>query len=296
MYPGGTPYGGVSNLNYGKQQIRANSAIVPLGNDGSVEVKTSVCGADVIVDVTGGFVPTSTPLSSGRFVPVGPSRILDTRQSGSFPIPANSQVNVTPERLEVPDSAIAVAVNITVTNSGSAGFVTAFPGGTSNPGSSMLNTDGKNQVRAALAIVPMSTTGIEIYKSFSGHLTVDIVGYFTGATDPVAVAGLFVPSAPTRVLDLRSSPLDEDQSTVVVGVPSNVSAVASNVTIVGSQGSGFLAAYPNGGSRNGTSTVNAANDRDVVANLAITSAGMGVNIIAGSSSSAAILDYAGYFV
>jgi hypothetical protein len=101
---------------------------------------------------------------------------------------------------------------------------------------------------------------------------VDLVGWFTGPTAPPSSGGLFVPTAPTRILDTR-----RDQPRVWRGgtrelglaVP-GAAAIVTNVTITRSDAAGFVTAYPAGTDLPTTSSVNATTRDDSVPNLAIT--------------------------
>ena len=71
-----------SNLNLVPGQTTPNLAVVPVGPDGSITV-FSQRGTHVVVDVFGYFTnQTADPSSDGLFVPLSPSRLLDTRRDG----------------------------------------------------------------------------------------------------------------------------------------------------------------------------------------------------------------------
>lgn len=87
VWPTGQPQPAVSTLNSADGRIKANAAIIPAGTDGGVSV-FATDPTDVILDINGYFVPSSTPSSLG-FFPVAPCRIADTRSgSGAFGEPA----------------------------------------------------------------------------------------------------------------------------------------------------------------------------------------------------------------
>jgi hypothetical protein len=75
VWPCGSPQPVTSNVNFQGAAARATLAVTALGSDGSVCVTAG--GAqrvDVVVDVTGWF-----PAIAGGYVPLVPSRALDTR-------------------------------------------------------------------------------------------------------------------------------------------------------------------------------------------------------------------------
>jgi uncharacterized protein YkwD len=259
----------VSNLNFNAGQIRANSSITRVDASGAFRVFTSA-PTQVIVDVVGAFVP-ATSSAAGRFVARPPTRLFDSRTGSKLPAGGSRTL---PLPAGVPSDAIALALNVTVTESSGAGFVTEFPAGKPRPTSSILNVDQANQTRAAAGIFPVSSTGVALYLSGGGHIVVDLLGYFTGASAGAGTDGLFTAYDPTRLVDTRgASPLGSGTPLYPGGgmelAMSQGGSIAYNVTSV-SDASGYVTAYPAGTSRPATSTVNSVGFGDVVANFAIT--------------------------
>jgi len=259
----------VSNLNFNGDQVRANGSIIRLDSSGAFRVFTNVA-AHIVVDVVGAFVPASTA-KAGRFVSRPPARVLDTR-SGA-PLGPTSQVNVAVPA-GVPADAVALALNITVTESAGPGFVTQYPTGRTMPTSSVLNVDRPNQTRAAAGIFPVSSAGATLYLSGGGHVVVDVVGYFTGPSAANSGDGLFTAYDPARLMDTRhASPIGNGVPLYPGGglelATNRGGSMAYNITSVEGN-SGFVTAYPAGTDRPGTSSVNSVGGGDVVANFAIT--------------------------
>ena len=259
----------VSNVNFDAGQIRANGSITRLDTSGAFRVFTSV-GADVVVDVVGAFVPASSA-TSGRFVARPSTRIYDSR---SGPRIAPGTTKTVPLPAGVPGDAVALALNVTITESAAPGFVTEFPAGRAMPTSSILNVDQAGQTRAAAGIFPVSASGVALFLSGGGHIVVDLLGYFTGASAGAGTDGLYTAVDPTRLLDTRgASPLGN-------GVPlysggglemavAQGGSIAYNVTSVEGVG-GFVTAFPAGTPRPNTSSVNSIGGGDIAANFAIT--------------------------
>jgi uncharacterized protein YkwD len=259
----------VSNVNFDAGQIRANGSITRLDSSGAFRVFTSV-GADVVVDVVGAFVPASSA-TSGRFVARPSTRIYDSR---SGPRIAPGTTKTVPLPAGVPADAVALALNVTITESAAPGFVTEFPAGRAMPTSSILNVDQAGQTRAAAGIFPVSASGVALFLSGGGHIVVDLLGYFTGASAGAGTDGLYTAVDPTRLLDTRgASPLG-------TGVPlysggglelavAQGGSIAYNVTSVEGVG-GFVTAFPAGTPRPNTSSVNSIGGGDIAANFAIT--------------------------
>jgi hypothetical protein len=272
-WPAGSPRPGASVLNYRAGEVIANSQLLQIGEGGQVSLYTLSATA-LVVDVSGYFVSANGGVSAGRFVPVATHRLLDTRTTAR---PAKaSAVRVEPD---VPAGATAVAVTITTTESTGAGYFTAYAAGTPRPTASVLNTDGRNQTRAAATIVPVNDQGFDVYTMNGDHVIVDITGYFTGPNDARSTDGRFVATVPTRLVDTRGpysnsgGPRLWDHGArdfAVTPITSGpVAAVSANVTMTLTEDPGFVTALPARVERPLTSSVNAESAQRTIANLAI---------------------------
>ena len=284
----------VSNVNYNAGQIRANSSITRVDSSGNFRVFTSV-PSQVVVDVVGAFVPAGSS-ATGRFVARPAMRMFDSR-AGAKPGPGASLTLPLPAG--VPRDAIALALNVTVTESSAPGFVTEFPAGRQMPTSSILNVDQANQTRAAAGIFPSSGSGVALYLSGGGHIVVDLLGYFTGPSAGTGTEGLFTPYVPTRLLDTRGdSPLGHGVPLQLGGVlelpTSQGGSIAYNITSVDG-GAGFVTAFPAGTPRPATSNVNSVGAGDVVANFAISQVSNRGLSFYGGSRTHLIADLQGWF-
>ena len=98
----------------------------------------------------------------------------------------------------------AVVLNVTATEAEAAGFVTVWPTGQERPNASNLNLERVGQTIPNLVVVPVGAGGrVSLYAQSAVHLLADVAGWFSDASAGSAVAGLFVPVAPARVLDTR---------------------------------------------------------------------------------------------
>ncbi len=270
LFPTGSTRPNASMLNFSKGQVRSNAAIVRVNRDGSFDVYQSTSGA-IVIDVMGWF-DAAEVASAGRFVPMTPTRVLDTRASSI--VPRGGSVTV-PLPGGVAADAIALSLNITVTEATGPGFVSTHAVGSPRPDASVLNLDAAGQTRAAGGIHTVGPDGLSIYLSAGGHVVVDVTGWFTGASAPVSTEGMFTPFDPTRLLDTRVlSPLGLNVPVMPggrVAIPSPTSGattLAFNITSVDGV-AGFVTAFPAGHSRPESSTLNPAGAGDVVANFAI---------------------------
>src|SRR5690606_28206874 len=77
--------------------------------------------------------------NGGALIGVAPERVLDTRRSGQGPcLRGSRQVPVAPSD-GVPSDASAVALNVTVVDPSSGGYLTVHPSGVDRPNASNLN-------------------------------------------------------------------------------------------------------------------------------------------------------------
>jgi len=132
------------------------------------------------------------------YVPVSPCRIVDTRnavgkiQGGTtrhynlFPKANYTEYGGANEHCNIGNvsgaSVAAIALNITVDQPESGGFLTAFPFSTPQPTASTLNYP-IGQIRGNFAVLKVGTangTGAELsmYSFATTHVVADVVGYF----------------------------------------------------------------------------------------------------------------------
>jgi len=284
-----------SSLNFSARQVRANGSIIRVDGTGAFRVYTSV-PAHVVVDVVGAFVPASSA-RAGRFVPVSPQRMFDSRSTGKkFGAGAGFSLGLP---AGVPSDAVAMAVNVTITDSAGAGFITEYPAGGQRPTSSILNVDGPGQTRAVAGILPVSPAGMSLYVSAGGFVIVDVLGYFTGPSAKASGDGLFTAYDPQRLLDTRgTSPLGKGIPLYPGGglelATSQGGTLAYNVTSANGA-AGYVTAYPAGTAIPATSTVNSVGGGDIVANFAITQvSNRGLGMFS-QSGSHLIVDLQGWF-
>ena len=140
----------------------------------------------------------------------------------------------------------------------------------------------------------------------TAEVILDVVGFF----QPGAAQGtVFVPISPTRVLNTNESknplqpgvPLTLDLPAATNGrVPDAAQAVSFNLTVTGTQRTGFVAAAPGGAPvPAGVSTINWPEPSTTTANASIvrlTTGEMQLQADARGGSTQAIVDVTGYFV
>jgi hypothetical protein len=153
----------------------ANAAIVPFGS-GAVEVSVSN-RSHVVIDVNGYFMPLNTP-QGGAFYPLMPCRALNT-MNPSNPLAAAVTRDVDVRMAcNIPTSATAVVMDVTVAPQGFLGFLIVWATGHTLPGTSNINAyDG--QVKSNMVIAQTGTNGhVSFYASDATNVVADVVGYF----------------------------------------------------------------------------------------------------------------------
>jgi hypothetical protein len=187
-YPSGTARPDSSVVNTDRAgQTRAATAIVPASAAG---IDLYVDGSThLLVDVYGWFGGASSPAGSdGLFVANPPLRVWDTRYPHT-PVWAGGTMEIYPTDLPSAQlwsqlaGASSLVFNLTVTETSSDGWMTAYPARNARPDTSTINWASDETV-ANLAISPWSTSGVAFYGFRETDILVDITGYFTGAPVP----------------------------------------------------------------------------------------------------------------
>jgi hypothetical protein len=227
-----------------------------------------ICGcltaavADVVIAPT----PANAEVPAGaRYVPLTPTRILDSRQPTPLGRPIRNNETFTLQVAGVagvPSAATSVAINLTATATLAPGYVSAVPAGRS-PTVSSVNFSNRSQTIANFAIVPLGPGGrIDMFMAGGAHLIIDALGYWEPVVS-TATAGRYLGVAPTRVLDTRStsSPVAAGGTISLTmagnsGVAADATAVAVNITAADAAGAGFVTVWPLGSLRPNASTLN----------------------------------------
>ena len=307
----------VSNLNVTEAgQNIANATTVRLGTNGKVSLY-SQSGTNLVVDVAGYYMPVAAAVRNGRYTPLTPSRILDTREAigvpGTRPIAADTMVDLlVAGRGGVPVSGVtAVVLNVTAADALAPGFVTVWPSGTTRPDASSLNVTAGGQNIANLVVVPLGAGGhVSLYTQSGTQLVADVEGWFGDDSQPVAAAGLYEPVDPARVLDPRiglgvaSTGAVEPGGAIALrlpgtgGIPSTgVAAVVMNVTAAAATGPGYVTVWPSDRAQPTASNLNVTFSGQNIPNLVIEAVSPnGTVSMFTQSGSHLIADVAGYYL
>jgi hypothetical protein len=213
----------------------------------------------LLLAVGGSSTPIAALPATSKFVPLPPTRVLDSRigLGNSGAAPAGGTVTLPMlGRGGVPTSGVvAVLLNVTLAEAQGPGFVQVFPSGMAAVGaSSNLNIEYANQTIPNLVIAPLGVGGmVSFYTQGGGQLIADVFGYFAEAG--AARDGRYVRVFPSRLLDTRSQPSGKltaggtvrVQVTGRGGVPTGgIAAVALNVTATQASDAGYVQVVPSG--------------------------------------------------
>ena len=180
-----------SNLNFVAGQTVPNLVTVRLSAAGAVCLFASAT-THLVADIAAWY---SVNTAQG-YHELPPDRILDTREPIGVPAIAKL-VGGSTMTLQVagrggvpPTGALAVTMNVTVTEPAGAGFVTIFPCDDGRPEASNLNFSAGETV-PNLATVKLSAAGtVCLFSQTTTHLVADVSGFFTDVPEALRVASL----------------------------------------------------------------------------------------------------------
>jgi hypothetical protein len=247
-----------------------------------------------------------------QYFPVTPCRVVDTRwAAGPLGGPtmaghSTRDFSIPSSPCNIPSTAAAYALNVTVAPRGPLGYLTIWPAGQPQPTVSTLNSPDMLVKANAAIVVAGAAGGVSVFVTDATDVVIDINGYFAL---PGGSAGLtFYPVTPCRVIDTRSGTgplagptLAQGQTRTIpvqasaCGVPVNAGAYSVNATVVPAASLGYITVWPTGAPMPVVSTLNAPTGA-VTANAAIVPAGTGGAINAyATNTTDLIIDINGYF-
>lgn len=246
--------------------------------------------------------PATTQAAGDSFVPVTPTRVLDTRTDiGGHPGTVGPGETFSLDLSDVvPSTATAVVINVTSTRATSQSFVTIWPSGAEQPVTASLNLE-PGQDTPNLVIVGLGQRSIDIYNdSGTTHLVGDVTGWFEGSSELVA-------TTPTRLLDTRTGvggtvgPVFGGSTFSLKvagtgGVPTSATSVVLNVTSTAATSPSYVTVYPSGAERPLAATLN-TDPGQATPNLTIARVGTNgsVDIFVSAGSTHLTADVMGYF-
>ncbi|MFT3853931.1 MAG: hypothetical protein QM733_14490 [Ilumatobacteraceae bacterium] len=180
VYPTGEGRPYASTVNFVAGRTIANLTLAKVGAGGKVSIFNFDGAVRVVADVVGYF-----SASGGQFVPVTPTRIVDSRSGAAMggPIGPGQVVTLPMGGVDpVPGNASGAVVNVTATASSAASFLTVYPTGTPRP----EDSSNVNPRVGATAVpnqdyVKLGAGGqVDLFNlAGSTQVIVDVFGYIT---------------------------------------------------------------------------------------------------------------------
>jgi hypothetical protein len=294
-----------SNLNILDGNPTPNLVLARVGAGGKIRIANYLGPTHVIADIAGWFGTGGAYTDGANFSGVVPSRVLDSRvgiNSAVAPFaPGESRTVQVAGVAGIPRDARSVVVNVTLTGSPGAGYVTAYPDGEALPNASNVNiTPGG--VRSNTSVVKIGANGrirLTVAET-SSDVIVDILGSFGTA------GGRVTTITPERIVDSRAGlatdgrPLGQFETRTVGiagrgSIPWNATAVIANVTAADTTAWGYLSVWPSGAAQPASSNVNFLPGQNVP-NLVMIKLGTGggLSLFNGPGSANVIIDVMGY--
>ena len=317
-YADGTQRPTTSATNYAANTTITGYEIIPIGQDGKINLYNSSTGTtDVLADITGYF--TSNPNLTGdqTYTPLPTAvRLFDTRSnitktnlSGTGPVAANTGFTVDIDNTDgIAPKATAVAINLTAISESGNGYLQAYPTGQTPAADTSLTYTG-SQIASLSADVPVGANGtITVYNDASAT---DIIGDVTGYYTTTTTGQVYHTVNPTRLVDTRSG---IGSTTGAAAVPALTAYTLSGadtaqittatsptlalmLTITQPTEIGAATAYPSSDTPPGTSNINWAANQ-TIANLALspTDSSGSIDVLNQSNGTTQlIIDCSGYF-
>ncbi|MGW4109820.1 hypothetical protein ACWEFJ_02970 [Actinosynnema sp. NPDC004786] len=247
-WPDGTARPSVSMVNVMAAQTLSNGAIVRPGANGRISVFNYAGTAHLLVEAHGYFT-TSTGATNGGFVPVTPSRVVNTNIGLGTTLGAiqpGASRTLTLATAGVPVGAAAVFAQITLGPPAARGYFQASASGTTGVQPLMDYEDGiNNAAGAAITLGADGKVTITNKGAAAAHLVIDLMGYATktataGAGLRPLTARLFAGQIPAgSVVDIAVGGAH--------GLPTRgIAGAALSLEALGGTAAGTLRAWPTG--------------------------------------------------
>ncbi|MEY2401338.1 MAG: hypothetical protein QOJ08_1449, partial [Ilumatobacteraceae bacterium] len=226
------------------------------------------------------------------FAPVLPVRMFDTRKSSKIASNTFFEFDLSPY---VASDASSAVFNLTATDVGGAGYVTAYPCGPDPPVASNLNVRAGQTVPNLVTVALPVNKHVCFFTSAATNLIADLAGWYAAS----ALSG-FIAIEPTRWADSRDSsdvPLEAGSVySVAFGLDfPDATAMVLNATVTEPTAAGYLTAYPCAPDPPLASNVNFVAGQSVP-NMVISATDTnGMLCVFNSAASHWIMDVSGYF-
>ncbi|QNE22529.1 hypothetical protein F1D05_37290 [Kribbella qitaiheensis] len=244
----------VTNVHFYAGTAYASSAsVIRLNAGGQATFRNNSSGTlRLVVDVMGYYTTEAFQGTGNRFVPLKQAAAV-----AATSVAANTALTVSLlGKGGLPSEAgsiAAVAINVTAKEPTAAGGWTLYPAGITRPSGGHGNfIVGRTKTNSA--VVPLSADGrLSLYNISAKAVfyVIDVVGYYTAATNAAVASSRVLPVAPSRILDSGAATLIQPNAVYTFpvagkgGLPvSGLAAAALHVITQGSATFGGVTVYP----------------------------------------------------
>jgi len=318
---GGVPSWIVPNVLSGAGTANVSYSVLANGTGAERTAQLTVGGLTYTVTQASGIPVSTTGL---RFVRLTPCRLVETRPEYNVPVrsapfgPPFLAANETRTMnlpastvCQIPASAKAYVLNVTVIPRGAVDFVTVWPAGEARPNVWTVRSPDGQIVANTNIIKAGANGGISVFASHNTDMVLDITGYFT---DNPAVSNLvYYPVSPCRVIDTRilyrptpgpfgpgSMSARQTRSfrfpqTPYCTIPAGAAAYNVTVTVAPPGPLPYLTAWPAGEGQPNVSSINSFIGRTLANNVIIPAGQDGGIDVFTLEATDFLMDITGYF-
>jgi hypothetical protein len=244
IYPFGTGHEQTQSIGWRPGETVSNLVTVRVGDEGKV-VFTNVSGSvDVVADLIGYYGQPTGSNGTGRYFPVPPFRLLDTRESKPVGPGASGPIKLA--GTAVPPAARAALLNVTALDTTAASYLAVVPGSLRCPTSgsnpcigtwSFTWQAGNFASNRVIAQLGKGTDGSPGWISFfnqagSANLVVDVEGWYGDSSVPATMGSAFTAIDPCRAYSrgfFGDSAPSRLQLLHVCGIPTGSTAAVINI-------------------------------------------------------------------
>ena len=241
--------------------------------------------------------PPGSPPAGGQYHPLPlPQRILDTRSGTAIGAQETRRLQVGGNGTIPSQGVSATILNVTVTNTTAASYLTLYPGGAPRPTASNLNWAPRHTVANLVEVAMASDGSVDLFNAAgSADVVIDAQGWVQSATSTAAYGSYLNPMPPFRVLDTRDGTGGPNVklgpgATITVQVDGGFSnALVLNLTVTNATAPSYLVVWPAGQLRPTSSNINFAAGETVANRVMVPLAGS-INIYNAAGSVDVIAD------
>lgn len=269
VFADGTSWSG-ETISYHVGQTIQNLETVPVGASGKIDMRNDSAGLlPLIVDILG-YYSSNQAGTSGRYQPMAPGRVLDTRtgqpvaagQTRTFPVAG---------RARIPQGDVVPVLNFTVLTPSRTGSLSVWANGQGTPTTPSLSFTAGQTEQSQLTMGLDGSGGLSIRNNSTAAVQViaDAVGYFTlipaQPSQPFFAWGGYVRSYDSRTTASGTIPASGTvqipvQATLAArwgkaAFANGLTAVSMNVTVLSPPSSRSLSLWPGNARWDGSATI-----------------------------------------